>query len=101
MTHLTLHSPSGATATLAWTPGGYDAVAWVEDTRASLVDDVGDARSLYQATVWISAQLDYGNENDVGEVLGQLLCGLTVDDIGGGPYGEIARLIVALTEIRR
>lgn len=101
MSHLTIHSGSGATATVAWTPAGYDAVAWHGGTRASLIDSVDDARSLWAAAVWLSDQLGYGNEGDVGEVLARLICGETVEDIGGGAPGEIAGIIEALRELRR
>lgn len=101
MSHLTFHSGSGATATVAWTPAGYDAVAWSGDTRASLIDAVDDARSLWVATVWLADQLGLGNENDVGEVLARLVCGESAEDIGGGPPGEIAGLIEKLRGLRR
>lgn len=98
---MTLHSPRGVTTTVAWTPVGYDAVAWFDDARATLIDEVGDPRSLWEAACWLVGQLGYGNEYDVGEVMGRLLLAESREDIGSGQAGDIVDIIQQLIEVRR
>lgn len=71
------------------------------DTRAALIDNVGDSRSLWQAACWLAGQLGYGGEDDLGEVLSRFVLDETREDIGSGAAGEIADLLQKLVEVRR
>lgn len=104
MPHHTLHSPStGTSVTYSWSPGGgYDAVAFFEDgTRCQSVDEISDSRSLFATARWIVEVSELGNVDDLGDALGRLYLNETLDEIGSGPFGEIAQLVERLKELRR
>lgn len=99
--HHTLHSPSGVTVTYSWTSAGYDAVAFCDRTRAALIDEVTDPRSLWIAAKWIVETAGLGGGvDDLGETLVRMLLCPERSNVEAAEEDEIAALVERLVEIR-